>query len=94
MIFHEHKKGSQRFRMLTNEQGKAIGWTPQQAFKDYTPTEEEALAMDSILPPSVNSNKKETGKNTLSIAFFKSAVGSPTLNLQMSQFHGFVISIS
>ena len=44
--------------MLTNEQGKAIGWTPQEAFKEYTPTEEEALAMDSILPPSVNSNKK------------------------------------
>ena len=45
-------------RMLTHAQGREKGWTPQGAFHDYVPTEEEASAMESILPPSVNANKK------------------------------------
>ena len=36
-------------RMCTHAQGKSMGWTPQQAFHDYNPSEEE---------------KKRTGVNT------------------------------
>ena len=53
---NDFSKVPERFkeiRMCTHEQGKAMGWTPQQAFHDYNPTEEEKTELESILPPSV-----------------------------------------
>ena len=45
-------------RMLTKAQGEQLGWTPEQAFADYVPTEEETNFAQSIIPPSVENKPK------------------------------------
>ena len=60
---NDFTKAKERFietRLLTQAQGEALGWTPQDAFKDYAPTEEEKLYLESILPPSVEQTPKRT----------------------------------
>ena len=56
--FSRVKERFRDIRMCTFAQGQELGWTPQEAFKDYTPTKEEEGEIESILPPSVNANKK------------------------------------
>ena len=57
--FSKAKKRLVETRMHTKAQGDELEWTPEGAFNDYVPSEEEKVYVQSILPQVWNKSLKE-----------------------------------
>ena len=84
---NDFSKAKERFvetRILTKAQGEELGWTPEAAFKNYVPTEEEKCTLSQSSHQVWNTNPNETGKNTLLRAYNQGVHVNCTLGTRMS----------